>query len=711
MIDFGNFRKPDQSNRPVDPREIFKRRPSGEGAANDLWQGQAEALDAWFKGAKQDTLILLNTGAGKTIIGLLIAQSYVNQGTQNVLYCCGTIDLVHQTAREARKLGLNGTCRIGSKFDNDFFHQGKTFCITTYHAVLNALTVFKGQLRPGAIIFDDAHVANRTIRDSFTLSIRKDENEQLFQTLVELLRSPFVEAGQRIEFQASLRDDDTAPALLTPPCEFFNIADKVASVLDAAISDKDAQLYFPWLFLRDHLKYCACFIRNEVIEFTPPFLPSFIIRAFANDVKRVYLSATITTRADFTRVFGRSPQQTIAPNVDAGDGERLFLFASKFDKGVLEPELARRICSQTKVLIAVPSKPRGQKWSALATLPDRHEFTDKLNAFRVTSTGAFVLAGRFDGIDLPGSQCRGMIIDGLPAGGNLIEQYLFYRLQMDHFMTTTVSVRLTQLLGRIIRGRQDYGFFIIADRGTENWLKNERNRSLLPELLRRQLYLSEEIESQISGPINHNTALETMEKVLSRSQDWIDFYRDNINDLDVPAARLKNNAEEDEVLSNAGKSEVRFMTKVWDNDMQGACMELEPAIKEVAIYDAVLAGWYSIWVGMAYYADGKTDAAMDLFDEARRRIGRGLPLPRHRIAETESVGNSKTFFEEGLRQILLGEVSRVNDRMARLRISTADAFSASATHKQAEVQPSDFYRPVHAVITALDRTTCGLIPF
>jgi replicative superfamily II helicase len=77
MIDFGTFKKPDVKARPTDPREIFKRRPSGEGAANDLWQGQAEALDKWYKAKADETLILLNTGAGKTIIGLLIAQSYV----------------------------------------------------------------------------------------------------------------------------------------------------------------------------------------------------------------------------------------------------------------------------------------------------------------------------------------------------------------------------------------------------------------------------------------------------------------------------------------------------------------------------------------------------------------------------------------------------------------------------------------------------------
>lgn len=432
------------------------------------------------------------------------------------------------------------------------------------------------------------------------------------------------------------------------------------------------------------MKHCACFISSDTIEFTPPFLPTLILQAFANDVKRVYLSATITTRADFTRVFGRVAQQIIAPNVDAGDGERLFLFASKFEKGVVDPNFVRQIASKTKVLIAVPSKQRGQRWSDFAILPEREEFTQKLDAFRAARSGGFVLAGRFDGIDLPGSQCRVMIIDGLPTGGNLIERYYFHRLHMDHFMANTISVRLTQLLGRIIRGRQDYGFFIITDRATENWVKNERNRSLLAELLRRQLYLSEKIESQISGAINGSSAFETMRKVLNRSGDWIDFYRDNINDLDVPEARLKDNAEEDDKLQDAGKCEVRFMTKLWDGDTSGAIKELEPVVNDVAIYDAELAGWYSIWIGMAYYSDGKTDAAIDMFDDARRRIGRALPLPRRRVAETETVEPPKTLVEDALREIATGTVGAINDRISKLRARASDAFSGTASHKQAE---------------------------
>jgi hypothetical protein len=420
-----------------------------------------------------------------------------------------------------------------------------------------------------------------------------------------------------------------------------------------------------------------------MIEITPPFLPTLTLPAFGRDVKRVYLSATINSRADFTRVFGHKPDKTIAPDVDAGDGERLFVFASKFEKGAVDKNIVRHMAEQTKVLIGAPSRYRGKQWD-FAIQPTAETFTNDLDRFRRQATGAFVLAGRFDGIDLPGAQCRSMVVDGLPAGSNLIEQYLFERLHMDQLRSNTLSVRITQLLGRIIRGRQDFGFFIIADRPLENWLKNERNRAQLPELLRRQLFLSEAIEEQVSGKHTEKSIIDTMNKVIGRDVGWVNYYRDNINDMDLPKGRLQENEQNNLVLEKAGKSEVRFMTKLWDNDPEGAAKELEEEIREVAIVDPMLAGWYSIWTGIAYYAAKKTDAAYDLFDEARRRIGRNIPLPRRATSEAEKTAAPQTPIEEAIRQIVLSDLAKINDKIAKARIQAKAAFSESASHKQCE---------------------------
>lgn len=92
---------------PKDPIKIFEALPSLDGTPNDLWRGQAEALKSWYcSNDKNDVLVSLNTGAGKTIVGLLIAQSLINQGYENVLYVCSTINLVEQTEQEAIKIGI-----------------------------------------------------------------------------------------------------------------------------------------------------------------------------------------------------------------------------------------------------------------------------------------------------------------------------------------------------------------------------------------------------------------------------------------------------------------------------------------------------------------------------------------------------------------------------------------------------------------------------
>jgi hypothetical protein len=126
------------------------------------------------------------------------------------------------------------------------------------------------------------------------------------------------------------------------------------------------------------------------------------------------------------------------------------------------------------------------------------------------------------------------------------------------------------------------------------------------------------------------------------------------------------------------------MTKLWDNDPEGAAKELEEEIREVAIVDPMLAGWYSIWAGIAYYAAKKNDAAYDLFDEARRRIGRNIPLPRRALSESEKAAAPQTPIEEAIRQLVLFDLAKINDKIVKARIQTKAAFLESASHKQCE---------------------------
>ena len=134
-MDFKKLGKPKGVERSTDPIKIFERLLNLPGTPNELWRGQAEALSEWNEARTQnDVLVSLNTGAGKTLIGLLIAQSQVNEGVDNVIYICATIDLVLQTSKEAERIGLGHTVRVGSVLNNDDFCQ-RTIILTPYRTI------------------------------------------------------------------------------------------------------------------------------------------------------------------------------------------------------------------------------------------------------------------------------------------------------------------------------------------------------------------------------------------------------------------------------------------------------------------------------------------------------------------------------------------------------------------------------------------------
>ena len=57
---------------------------------------QAQVLEEWFKrrNTDRDIVIKLNTGGGKTLVGLLIAQSILNEHHEPVIYLSPTVQLV-----------------------------------------------------------------------------------------------------------------------------------------------------------------------------------------------------------------------------------------------------------------------------------------------------------------------------------------------------------------------------------------------------------------------------------------------------------------------------------------------------------------------------------------------------------------------------------------------------------------------------------------
>ena len=239
----------------------------------------------------------LNTGAGKTIVGLLIAQSLVNEAVDNVVYVCSTIDLVLQTANEAQRIGIDYTLRVKGAFSNDLFETGKAFCITTYASLFNGFSVFRGRKFPGAIIFDDAHVAENLLRGAFTMRISQHEYRDLFLELAELFRPHFQELGIPGQYDDSLDPMRQSTAFVAPN-GLYQRRQRLLEILRRHnVKDHD-EFKFQFAWLEDHLNACAAIFSRGVFELSTPFLPSRALDIFEQPIRRVYLSATLESLAD-----------------------------------------------------------------------------------------------------------------------------------------------------------------------------------------------------------------------------------------------------------------------------------------------------------------------------------------------------------------------------------------------------------------------------
>ena len=106
-IDFGALKQPRTADKLIDPRDIFNALPAKKPGMNFLRGPQDQVLEKWFaRRSQRDVVVKLNTGGGKTVVGLLIAKNSLAEGNGPVAYLVPDKYLVDQVIAEANKLGI-----------------------------------------------------------------------------------------------------------------------------------------------------------------------------------------------------------------------------------------------------------------------------------------------------------------------------------------------------------------------------------------------------------------------------------------------------------------------------------------------------------------------------------------------------------------------------------------------------------------------------
>ena len=76
MLDFSKLKKENNFDKIIKPEEIFMSLPNKADKYQYPRNVQAEIWSKWFESRdEKDTIIKMNTGSGKTIVGLLILES------------------------------------------------------------------------------------------------------------------------------------------------------------------------------------------------------------------------------------------------------------------------------------------------------------------------------------------------------------------------------------------------------------------------------------------------------------------------------------------------------------------------------------------------------------------------------------------------------------------------------------------------------------
>ncbi len=607
-FDFSNIKPKKKEALPVDPVELFQKLKVNDPSINDLWLAQGDALREWNENrAKSDVGIVLNTGAGKTLVGLLVAQSLANETRDKVLYACSSIQLVEQTAEKAKGYGLDVTTYFRGNFSNDLFQRGEAPCITTYQALFNGRSrFFREQI--AAVIFDDAHAAEHLLRDHFSLRIQRNIFPNLYGELRALFSNYHNKVGKSGSY-AELEDPGCRGLFLIPPFEVSAQQEELQRILrDAKLQDIQDTM-FAWEHIKDHVDTCCVLVSGSDIAITPPFVPVLSLPYFNNAIRRVYLSATLSASDAFARTFGKVPDVVVAPATTAGECERLILIPSQTGVNQEDTEMAKSVIEGRKALILVPAYARATKWQGVAEPPPKAHVSEYVRKFRRASgTEKLLLAARYDGVDLPGDTCRVMVIDDLPMGVGPLERYLWELLGLANTLRTAIASRIVQSFGRISRGMSDHGVVILTGRRLVEWVLVPKNRAVLPAFLQKQIALGDTVSEQ--GDSAHDLTA-AANQCLKRDEEWIAAYNNFMADAEPETPDVDTG-----LLTRLAESEAKYGLLMWQREYDKAAKVLASTLEDAFSLSASTGAWHCLWLGAAYQFLGDNDAAEEMFKRA-----------------------------------------------------------------------------------------------
>lgn len=508
--------KQSQGRPLIEPRDVFA--ALGNRPWPRLRVEQDQVLKAWFaRRSERDLVIKQNTGGGKTVVGLLVAQSSLNEHAGPAAYVVPDTYLVKQVLTEAEQLGLVATDDPSS----NQFRSGAAVLVCTFERVVNGRSTFglagsPHVTRLGTIVVDDAHAALIAARKQFTVSVPSEHTA--FEAAVEVF-GPELKRQSPRHGGALVQGDKCAP-LRIPFWAWAEKHERVTKLIAESSIDKNEKgVFFSWPLMADYLRLAVATISHRGLHLRTPCPPIDHIPAFHLAKRRVYLTATLAddgvlvTELDGDATSVRSP---ITPERASDLGDRLILAPGALNPQVINDtvrEMAQEFsqgdrdgdgtpdADPVNVVVLVPSDRAAQAWEGhadeLLHVGDMKPVIDRMVAGE--HLGVVVLVNKYDGVDLPGDACRLLIVDGVPSPLDPGEQREAGALAGSESMRIRKVQRIEQGMGRGIRDAEDYCAVLLLGNELALSLVDPSDHELFSPATQAQIEFSQRVAEMISG--------------------------------------------------------------------------------------------------------------------------------------------------------------------------------------------------------------------
>ena len=524
MIDFSKIGAGNTADTVLQPREIFNTLPNKDAHKFQYPRDvQSQVWSRWFDRRDEDNLVIkMNTGGGKTVVGLLILKSCLNEKKFPAAYICPDKYLVQQVIDAAQELGVEVTNDVKSHR----FLSGKAVLVTNIYKVVNGLSVFGvgdagARINLSSVIIDDAHACLDTVEDQFTLDIPFDS--EAYKAIYNLFKSSLHSEceSKAIEIEAG---DSTNYIQVPYWCWQENLSD----VYKILVKYKDEDyLKFVWPLIKEQTKLSHCVVSASKIEITPHSIPIYMIPSLIDADRKVFMTATLVDDSILSSHFAVERKNIDTPIIpdSAGDiGDRMILLPQVINPETTDVEIKDYCKLHSKninVVVIVPSAYRAEFWADDADLilntENLYQGVEKLKSKHV---GLTILINRYDGIDLPGDACRLLVIDGFPDVRKLIDKAKQSVLMgSDRLINQTIQ-RIEQGMGRGVRSNDDYCAVFLMGRDLTSQLYSQGAMNKLSPGTNAQLVLSEQVTEQIKGS-TITELTDTLNYCLSQNSDWV----------------------------------------------------------------------------------------------------------------------------------------------------------------------------------------------